>query len=307
MTQQNEPINVDLGREINLDDTEPGAGTMLPPSLRTIDFEHPIGDEIPLPEALDDPAAVFERVIDESDLLPVWFLEKGAIVQRAVARVVLIKAHTINGYTFQPGTGWATGFMVSPTLFLTNNHVIPDKSFSDKVRVQFNYQLGPDGIETTTESYFPDADDVFHTNRALDYTLVRLRPNQEGDEEPAQPGDSWGYIALNDSPVFRNSQHFNVVQHPRGRRKEVALQDNEIDKLFSNVVRYRSDTEPGSSGSPVFDNLWQLVALHHAGGDRDAQGTWLNNEGIRIDAVVKDLREHFSDIGRHDILDELGI
>ena len=59
--------------------------------------------------------------------------------------------------------------------------------------------------------------------------------------------------------------------------------------------------------SPVFNNLWEIVALHHAGGDRDAQGTWLNNEGIRIDAVVDDLRDHFSDIGRQDVLDELRI
>jgi hypothetical protein len=57
----------------------------------------------------------------------------------------------------------------------------------------------------------------------------------------------------------------------------------------------------------VFDNLWQIVALHHAGGDKDATGKWLNNEGIRIDAVINDLRDHFSSAGRQDVLDELGI
>ena len=30
-------------------------------------------------------------------------------------------------------------------------------------------------------------------------------------------------------------------------------------------LRYRNNTEPGSSGSPVFNFDWQLVALHHAG------------------------------------------
>jgi len=53
--------------------------------------------------------------------------------------------------------------------------------------------------------------------------------------------------------------------------------------------------------------LWQIVALHHAGGDKDATGKWLNNEGIRIDAVINDLRDHFSSAGRQDVLDELGI
>ena len=247
-------------------------------------------------------------MIGENDFLPVWFLERGVAAQRAVARVVLTKPYTTRGHTFPAGTGWATGFMVSPNLFMTNNHVIHEKSFADKVRVQFNYQKGPDDSEGITESYYPDAEDVFHTNRALDYTLVRLRPNQEEGEEPVEAGDVWGFIALNDSPIYGKNQHYNIVQHPRGRRKEVSLQDNEIDKLFSNVVRYKADTEPGSSGSPVFNNAWELVALHHAGGDRDSvSGEWLNNEGIRIDAVINDLRDHFIAEERQDVLDELGI
>ena len=127
MTQQNEPMSVDPGSEISLDDSGPGAETVLPPSLKTSEFEHPIGDEIPLREASDSP---FERMIAENDFLPVWFLERGVDVQRSVARVVLTKPHTVRGYTFQPGRGWATGFMVSPNLFLTNNHVISDKPFS---------------------------------------------------------------------------------------------------------------------------------------------------------------------------------
>lgn len=305
MTEQNEPMSVDPGSEISLDDSGPGTEKVAPPSMKTSEFAHTIGEEIPLRDASISP---FERMIDENDFLPVWFLARGADVQRAVARVMLTKPHVVRGYTFQPGRGWATGFMVSPSLFLTNNHVIAEKSFADKVCMQFNYQITPDRDEATTESYYPDADDVFRTNAALDYTLIRLRPNQEEGGEPDEAGDVWGFIPLNDSPVYGKEQHFNVVQHPSGRRKEVSLQDNEIDKLFSNVVRYKADTEPGSSGSPVFNNEWQLVALHHAGGDRDAiTGKWLNNEGIRIDAVINDLRDYFIAEGRQDVLDELGI
>jgi V8-like Glu-specific endopeptidase len=31
-------------------------------------------------------------------------------------------------------------------------------------------------------------------------------------------------------------------------------------------VQYLTDTLPGSSGSPVFDADWNVVALHHSGG-----------------------------------------
>jgi len=295
-----EQTNVDTGGEIILGGEPEGSR----PFLKTSEFDYPIGDEVPLTDGLDDPESVFERIIDEADFLPAWFLVRGAQIQSAVGRVVLTQP--VSG--LQPGDGWATGFMVSPTLFMTNNHVIPNAPFADKIRVQFNYQLGPSGIDEITESYFFDADDVFRTNPALDYTLIRVRGNQGDDVDlPRLPGEVWGFIALNDSPLYRSKQHFNVIQHPSGRRKEVALQDNEIDRLFGNVVRYKTDTEPGSSGSPVFDNLWQIVALHHAGGDKDATGKWLNNEGIRIDAVIKDLRDHFTAEGRQDVLDDLGI
>ena len=81
-----------------------------------------------------------------------------------------------------------------------------------------------------------------------------------------------------------------MIGHPSGRRKEVALQENTITGVFTTVIRYTTDTEPGSSGSPVFTNSWDLVALHHAGGDQAPSGAWLNNEGMRIDRIVADLR-----------------
>ncbi len=240
---------------------------------------------------------VFERIIDENDLVPVTFLELGAQRQRSVARVVLTKPHSI----YPPGRGWATGFMISPTLFLTNNHVISEPRFLKKIRIQFNYQLGLDGSETHTDSFLAVHDDAFHTNPSLDYTVVRLQP-ASGEN----PGEKWGFVELNDEVQFRSGHNFNIIQHPDGRRKEVALQNSQLQAVFNNAVHYTADTEPGSSGSPVFDNLWQLVALHHAGGEYDEHaGKWLTNEGIRIDRIVEDLRAHFQD--KPMILDELGI
>jgi endonuclease/exonuclease/phosphatase family metal-dependent hydrolase len=60
-----------------------------------------------------------------------------------------------------------------------------------------------------------------------------------------------------------------------------------LKDVLDKVVRYRTDTEPGSSGSPVFNNSWDLVALHHAGW-RDGTNT-ATNEGIRLAAIVSHL------------------
>ena len=49
---------------------------------------------------------------------------------------------------------------------------------------------------------------------------------------------------------------------------------------------------PGSSGSPVFNQNWEVIAPHHAGGDQqtNAQGDRRYvNEGILISRIKKHL------------------
>jgi V8-like Glu-specific endopeptidase len=68
---------------------------------------------------------------------------------------------------------------------------------------------------------------------------------------------------------------------------------------------------PGSSGSPVFNDQWELVALHHSGVPRrNAAGRvlavngriwkeemgedridWVANEGIRVSSIVRRVQE----------------
>lgn len=67
-------------------------------------------------------------------------------------------------------------------------------------------------------------------------------------------GQTWGYLRLLDSMVYASEEHLNIIQHPQGRRKEVALQKNTISNIYTNRIRYTTDTEPGSSGSSVFNN-----------------------------------------------------
>jgi endonuclease G len=272
-----------------------------------------------------DEVVEIERIVGPANFLPVHFLEEGAVVQRAVARVVM-----------KTGAAWASGFMVSPNLFLTNNHVISNAAFAATVEAQFMFQFNLDGSAAAVDTFQFNAAGVFHTNAALDYTLIRMQPKlrlgyrltESGLDEAVmddaeaplvpvrpglikpiiirweRPGNKYGFIRLPSSTAYAVGQHLNIIQHPAGRRKEVALQDNTITGVFPNVLRYTTDTEGGSSGSPVFNNAWDLVSLHHAGGDF-VNGQWLNNEGIRIDRIVADLRAHFG--AGHAVLTELGI
>jgi V8-like Glu-specific endopeptidase len=60
-------------------------------------------------------------------------------------------------------------------------------------------------------------------------------------------------------------------------------------------LHYRAPTEPGSSGSPVFNQDWELVALHHAGSKElrslSGEGVREANEGIWMSAIIQAMRE----------------
>jgi V8-like Glu-specific endopeptidase len=308
-----------------------------------LEFGDP-GDEVDVgdgPHIELDALPAIERIIpSENNLLPVHFLEEGAVAQRAVARVIV------------PGKWRGTGFMVSQSLLLTNNHVLPSAALANMAQIEFNYQLDYQGNPQTVDTYSLDANDTFYTNAPLDFTLVRVSPKcrwvfarngwpvntgmpggelyyeQMYEETPnlagpvvgptpypylrpirvcTHAGVKWGWLQLQPMIQVAKEQHLNVIQHPRSRRKEVALQDNRFTKIFANVLHYTTDTEPGSSGSPVFNNGWDLLALHHAAGEKQ-NGQWISNEGIRVDKIVADLRNHFSGSPSGDaVLAELGI
>ncbi len=78
-----------------------------------------------------------------------------------------------------------------------------------------------------------------------------------------------------------------IVQHPRGEKKQIALRENRIVDVLDSYLHYEADTEPGSSGSPVFDDGWQVIALHHASvrAPEDGELGGFLNEGIRVSSL----------------------
>ena len=84
-----------------------------------------------------------------------------------------------------------------------------------------------------------------------------------------------------------------IIQHPGGEKKQVALRENRIVDILESFLHYQTDTEPGSSGSPVFNDQWEIVALHHAGvpaPDYDELGGFIN-EGVRVSRLLSFLRD----------------
>lgn len=219
------------------------------------------------------------------DFVGVAFLAKGRRVADAVARVA-----------FRNGRPQGTGFMVAPGLFLTNHHVIESAEDAAQYCTEFDYETGLRGesLRVTRYAFDPAACFVSDGIDGLDFTLIAVGTKIDGDKAL----QTFGWVPLSDAgDKHMLGEVANIVQHPNGRLKEVVLRENQLvarDELH-HVLHYVADTEPGASGSPVFNNQWEAVALHHWGGpwheERNAVGTRREiNEGIRISAIVKFLR-----------------
>jgi V8-like Glu-specific endopeptidase len=84
----------------------------------------------------------------------------------------------------------------------------------------------------------------------------------------------------------------SIIQHPKGRFKEIVLSNNRVQGISDNFLYYEADADYSSSGSPVFNAQWQLVALHHAYISERTSNRLnvLGYEGTRIFRIIGDLK-----------------
>jgi V8-like Glu-specific endopeptidase len=92
-------------------------------------------------------------------------------------------------------------------------------------------------------------------------------------------------------PTNKKEDRIYVIGHPKGGELSFSFQDNTLIDFDDRRLHYRSPTEPGSSGSPIFNEQWELIGLHHAGHNQmptiSGDGTYPANEGITLPAIIK--------------------
>jgi len=124
---------------------------------------------------------------------------------------------------------------------------------------------------------------LFYTNAELDFTVVQL-------ENPP----NFGILTLQPTQV-RKDDRVAIIQHPGGHLKQIAMQNNFVVYADALVVQYTTSTLPGSSGAPVFQDNFAVVAIHHSGGMLVEPGTnhrYLRNAGTSMIAILDDLKTH---------------
>jgi endonuclease G, mitochondrial len=246
------------------------------------------------PDELDD--ATLERVIGETqDFLSLMFLEKALLINHSVGRIV----NRLGGGRVSYGTG----FMVSPRLVMTNNHVLPTAEDASRSKIEFDYQQDRSGKFLTVHRFILQPDIFFLTDKKLDFSLIAVAQ----ESEAGKPLLHYGFSQLlKTEGKIIIGEPINIIQHPLGQIKQVVFRNNRLTNLLPLVAHYEADTQPGSSGSPVYNDQWEVVALHHSGvpkknskgqylttknkvwksGDDPSLLAWVANEGIRVSKLV---------------------
>jgi V8-like Glu-specific endopeptidase len=266
---------------------------------------------ISMPSTLSGRGAL-ERTIKKTNSfldVNIW-REKLGKIEAQVCKVEITKNNNTKEY--------GTGFLIAPNVVMTNYHVIEsvDKGQATPrgVILRFDYKRLGDGnvINNGTEYRLEEEDWLIDkspysetpllTLDELDYALLRIdgEPgNKPIGENPEPNSQNRGWIKLPEEAYeFSPNTPMLIVQHPKGDPLKLVFETEAIIGVNENrtTVQYRTNTEPGSSGSPCFDINWNLVALHHSG-DPD----WRNpqyNAGTPLSAICERLE-------RQELLEEL--
>jgi tetratricopeptide (TPR) repeat protein len=170
-------------------------------------------------------------------------------------------------------------------LLLTNAHVVSTDPLVSRAlrpdKAVIKFELWPDGEspEFKVEALWSSAPEN------LDATL--MRPAPAISRVPHVP------IAKT-LPLTDGRQRAYIIGHPQGRKLSFSIFDNYLLDYDDRLLHYRSPTEPGNSGSPVLNEEWDLIGLHHRGLRnmpklKGKEGTYPANEGIWIQAIVQAL------------------
>jgi endonuclease G len=219
-----------------------------------------------------------ERIIGESDLFPISYLEAGLKAGKSVCRIEIRDS-------IGRVLGHGTGFLVAPSLLLTNNHVLDNEDVARFSLAQFNYEVDLNLMPRQIKSFRFVPERLFITDVRLDFTLVAL----ETDFADGTKLSEFGFLPLHmETGKALLGEYVSIIQHPSGAPKAVAVRENQITDVFDDFINYATDTMPGSSGSPVFNDEWVTIALHHSGvPDPNDSTKYIANEGIRISSIMK--------------------
>jgi hypothetical protein len=224
-----------------------------------------------------------QKVLGTTQFVTLNWYRRGLERCRSVVRIE---------HEMEPERGQGTGFLLrggdlkepwgDHLLLLTNAHVMSDAP-------QVRPALRPEKARVSFKALAEDQGSVRYKVKQilwtsppeeLDATLIELDSTPSGLE---------GYPIAEQRPSLDEAERAYIIGHPEGGTLSLSINDNVLLGYDGRWVHYRSPTKGGSSGSPVFNQDWELIALHHASvripASTNTPSDCEANEGIWIQSI----------------------
>ena len=257
-----------------------------------------------MPAAKVQLAELPEQIASEiSYLMPVGFLDDGQRAARAVARICVPQIFDGKPRMLgsKPSLVLGTGWLIAPNLLVTNHHVVAARFDGDAPLTASDMAMQATGAQAWFD--YVDVNKPYQvfpvmaleaSDKSLDYAVMRVSGAAGADPRPLA---DWGYLRIAlETDELRPGRPLNIIQHPSGDVKHIAIRRNDcVGIKGDNEFCYLTDTLPGSSGSPVFNDDWLVVGLHRASQTlpekvyMKGETIKYNNIGIRIHAILRHL------------------
>ena len=171
-------------------------------------------------------------------------------------------------------------------VFITNNHVMSNP-LSHAIAVL------PEQVQIT----FDVLDGGIDADRYEVVEVLWQSPVAEFDATIAvldtSIDDVDSYRIARSMPQKKGTDRVYAIGHPRGGEISFSFQDNMLIDFDDRRMHYRTPTEGGSSGSPLFNEKWELIGLHHSGSETlkriNGNGTYAANEGLQLPAIIEQI------------------
>lgn len=244
------------------------------------------------------PLVIPQKVLFRNTLLPDSFVTLAAERAKSVARLSVPAYEGGQARLLpsgNPGGVYGTCWLIGSSHLVTNWHVITARADGEpapadddlalqvaNTRVEFDYVRRDMQVQPLTGAK------LVHRNPALDFVVLEL----------PQPVARAPLPLATTAPQASEAVPMaaNIIQHPAGEPRQFGIRDNLVAVVQGTDLAYFTDTAGGSSGSPVCDDQWRVIALHKASsaqfGNFSFQGkstAWVN-VGTLVGAIVDDLK-----------------
>jgi len=238
-----------------------------------------------------------EVIVGRDDTVDFAFISRALVAGGAVARILVPRFENENPVKLANGEPWlarGTTWIIGPRLVITNHHVVNARldGQPDASDAEFRLQAKSATVEfdfdrTDADKKTFEVESLVQASKTLDYAILRL------EKDPSHSAIRLNPERLKLTPTSYVS--VNIIQHPRGEAKRIAFRNNLVTATDNELIRYFTDTDFGSSGSPVCDDNWRVVALHRgakyaSGVSYQGKDTAYVNFGSQIQAIMADVK-----------------